>query len=120
MMYRDEWLEPAEAPHRDPPCARHLRHARVRDLDEILAGLDLHGRRDGLTFMPEMRAYVGKRFAIANQLTTVFEYDRWITTRAPIYILAGLHCTGAVVGDRGPCDRGCALMWHEDWLQVDP
>jgi CelD/BcsL family acetyltransferase involved in cellulose biosynthesis len=120
MMYRDEWLEPAEAPHREPPHGHPIRHARVRDLHEILAGLDLHGRRDGLTFMPEMRAYAGKRFAIAGELMTVFEHDRWIATRAPIYILAGLHCTGAVIGDRGPCDRACALMWHQDWLHVDP
>jgi hypothetical protein len=120
MMYRDEWLEPASAPPRVPRHAHPMRHARVRDLDEILAGLDLRGRRDGLTFMPEMKAYVGKRFAVANQLTTVFEYDRWIATRAPIYILDGLHCSGAVLGDRGPCDRGCALMWHEDWLHVEP
>ncbi|HEX3478968.1 MAG TPA: GNAT family N-acetyltransferase [Kofleriaceae bacterium] len=120
MMYRDEWLEPSSAPPRAPGHAHPARHARVRDLDEILAGLDLRGRRDGLTFMPEMKAYAGKRFAIANQLTTVFEYDRWTATRAPIYILDGLHCTGAVLGDRGPCDRGCALMWHEDWLLVEP
>jgi CelD/BcsL family acetyltransferase involved in cellulose biosynthesis len=120
MMYRDEWLEPASAPPRAPGHAHPMRHARVRDLDEILAGLDLRGRRDGLTFMPEMKAHVGKRFAIANQLTTVFEYDRWISTRAPIYILDGLHCSGAVLGDRGPCDRGCAMMWHEDWLHVEP
>src|SRR5215468_6779771 len=120
MMYRDEWLEPTSAPPHAPGHTPPVRHARVRDLDEILAGLDLRGRRDGLTFMPEMKAYVGKRFAIANTLTTVFEYDRWIATRAPIYILDGLHCSGAVLGDRGPCDRGCAMMWHEDWLHVDP
>ena len=70
--------------------------------------------------MPEMRAYVGKRFAIASQLTEVFEYDRWLPTRAGVYILDGLHCTGAVTGRRGPCDRACALMWHEEWLHVDP
>jgi CelD/BcsL family acetyltransferase involved in cellulose biosynthesis len=122
MMYRDEWLEPAEPPrpHRAPTAGRSVRHARVRDLDEIAAGLDLRGRRDGLTFMPEMRAHAGKRFAIASCLTTVFEYDRWIATRAPIYILEGLHCTGAVLADRGPCDRGCAVLWHADWLYVEP
>jgi hypothetical protein len=120
MMYRDEWLEPAAPPPRRPSQGRPAHHARVRDLDEIVAGLDLHGRRDGLTFMPEMRAYVGKRFAIASKLTTVFEHDRWIATRAPIYILDGLHCTGAVMEQRGPCHRACALMWHEAWLHVDP
>ena len=120
MMYRDEWLEPAPPPHRGPTPAHAARHARVRELDEILAGLDLRGRRDGLTFMPEMRAYAGKRFAIAGRLATVFEHDCWIATRAPIYILGGLHCTGAVTAARGPCDRGCAVMWHQDWLDLEP
>ncbi len=129
MMYRDEWLEPAEAPPRGPappaPERRSRRaldtgHARVRELGEIRAGLDLRGRRDGLTFMPEMAQFAGKRFPIASRLTTVFEHDRWIEPRAAIYILDGLHCTGAVVGDKGPCDRACALMWHQDWLIVEP
>jgi len=120
MMYRDEWLEPAEAPPRGPTPPATGPHARVRSLEEIRAGLDLRGRRDGLTFMPEMARYAGRRFPIANKLTQVFEYDRWLETRAPIYILGGLHCTGAVVGDKGPCDRACALMWHEDWLIVEP
>jgi len=122
MMYRDEWLEPAAPPQRGPTPPRDapLRHARVRDHGDILAGLDLYGRRDGLTFMPEMRAHCGKRLAITGQLTEVFEYDRWTPTRAPIYILAGLHCTGDVLGERGPCDRACALLWHADWLYVEP
>jgi hypothetical protein len=92
---------------------------RVRSVEEIRAGLDLRGRRGGLTFMPEMAQHAGKRFAIARQLTKVFEYDRWIAPRAPIYILRGAHCSGAVVGDNGPCDRACALMWHEDWLILE-
>ncbi|MCX5744159.1 MAG: hypothetical protein NT062_16845 [Proteobacteria bacterium] len=96
-----------------------VRHARVRDLDEIVAGLDLRGRRDGLTFMPEMRAYVGTRIAIASQLTRVYEHDHWVDPIAPIYILEHLHCTGAVHGERG-CDRACALLWHADWLMVEP
>jgi CelD/BcsL family acetyltransferase involved in cellulose biosynthesis len=120
MMYRDEWLEPAEAPKRGPTPPTTARHARVRDIDEIRAGLDLRGRRDGLTFMPEMARYAGKRFPIANKLTTVFEHDRWLETRAAIYLLEGLHCSGAVVGDKGPCDRACSMMWHEDWLVVEP
>ena len=119
MMYRDEWLEPAAAPHGTVPHPGFASHARVREIDEIRAGLDLRGRRDGLTFMPEMERHAGKRFAIANRLTKVFEYDRWVETRAPIYILAGLQCTGEAVGSRGPCDRACSLMWHADWLIVE-
>jgi CelD/BcsL family acetyltransferase involved in cellulose biosynthesis len=120
MMYRDEWLEPAAAPQRGPTQAVAGQHARIRSLEEIQAGLDLRGRRDGLTFMPEMAQHAGKHHRIASKLTTVFEYDRWITTRGAIYILDGVHCSGAVVGDNGPCDRACSLMWHEDWLIVEP
>jgi len=121
MMYRDEWLEPAAAARKHGPARPATKqHARIRSYDEIRAGLDLAGRRDGLMFMPEMAQHAGSRFPIASEITTVFEYDRWTETRAAIYILDGLHCTGAVVGDKGPCDRACSLMWHEDWLIVEP
>ena len=32
--------------------------------------------------------------------------------------VAGL-VAGAVLGPPGPCDRGCALLWHERWLRFD-
>jgi hypothetical protein len=116
LMFRDDWLEPARAPHHGPPAARGGLHARVRDPDEIFAGLDLHGRRDGVTFYPQMAALAGRRFAVANRLTRVFEHDRWVDTPRPVYLLDGVHCDGSALGDRGPCHRACALVWHEDWL----
>ncbi|HTJ45190.1 MAG TPA: GNAT family N-acetyltransferase [Kofleriaceae bacterium] len=118
LFYRDEWLEPAAAPR--PITAREpaKRHARVRDLDEIERGLDLAGRRDGVTFMPEMAIYAGKRLAIAGVITKVFEDDRWLAPPRPIYLLDGARCVGA--RRHGPCDRACALLWHEDWLVIDP
>jgi hypothetical protein len=118
-MFRDEWLEPAPAPGQ-VATARAKRHARVRGLDEIAAGLDLRGRRDGVTFMPEMAAYAGKRLAVVDRIERVFELDRWTPTPHAIYLLDGARCSGAVLGDRGPCDRACALLWHEDWLVLEP
>ena len=119
LMFRDAWLEPAAAPAKPPAVTPH-RHARVRDGADIIAGLDLFGRRDGLTFMPEMAAHAGKRFAILGTIDRVFEHDRWVAPRAPLYLLEGLHCSGALCGKRGPCDRACTLMWHADWLIVEP
>lgn len=116
LMFRDEWLEPAPSPHEGPTGVRPRPHARVRAADEIAAGLDLHGRRDGLSFHPRMANLAGRRFPVATRLTRVFEYDRWVDTPHPVYILDGAHCDGAVLGRRGPCHRGCALLWHEDWL----
>jgi hypothetical protein len=120
MMYRDEWLE--EAPHsvKTPPSSDHRQHARVREVEEIVAGLDLFGRRDGVTFMPEMTAHVGKRFAIAAQLGEVFELDHWVPPQAPVYLLDTVRCTGEICGKNGPCDRACTLMWHADWLILEP
>jgi hypothetical protein len=125
-MFRDEWLEPAEAAHAAPPAPAMephrpamQRHARVRDAADIANGLDLFGRRDGLTFMPEMKAFAGRRLPIASKLERVFELDRWVTPRAPIYLLDGAHCAGAVCGEDGPCDRACTLMWHADWLIIE-
>jgi hypothetical protein len=120
LMFRDEWLEPAEAPAHVAPAPSNKRHARVRDPSEIAAGLDLRGRRDGLTFMPEMAACAGRRVQIARQITQVLEHDRWASPPKPIYVLEGLCCSGEGRGASGPCDRACPLLWHEDWLTIEP
>ena len=121
-MFRDDWLEPAARPRQGPPGPgpAAVRRARVRSVGEIVAGLNLAGRRDGLQFTPEMARYAGQRFPIVEAIPKVFEYDRWIGTRRPVYILEGLHCGGVVPGEPGPCDRACALLWHEDWLLLEP
>ncbi len=112
LMYRDEWLEPAEAPKTTAPT-KALRYARVRDAADIQAGLDLAGRRDGLTFMPEMAAFAGRRLPVVEKIDRVFELDKWVRPPHPIYILGNCHCSGSISGG---CDRACALLWHEDWL----
>lgn len=120
LMFRDDWLEEAPALHLPPPTATHGRHARVRDPADIARGLDLSGRRDGLTFMPEMARFAGQRLPIVGQLARAFEHDRWIAPRQTIYLLGGAACDGAACGDDGPCDRACALLWHKDWLYLEP
>ena len=118
--YRDEWLEASEPPAETPgACEQHLRIARVGPMEHILKRLGLLDRRDGLMFMPEMARYVGTRVGIVRQLSRVFEYDRWTEPPCPVYILEGLHCTGAILGSDGPCDRTCPLLWHADWLELD-
>ena len=122
LMYRDEWLVDTDAPTAVSRAStpQGTRHARVRDIDEIRATLDLHGRRDGLTFMPEMEKHTSQRFRVVSRLPQVYELDRWLAPRGATYILEGLCCTGEVLGERGPCERQCALLWHEDWLLLDP
>ncbi len=120
MMYRDDWLEPAaQSPEVVTIWREGLRFARVRPMQEILARMDLFGQRDGLMFMPEMIRHAGVRAAIVCKLPQVFEHDRWVETPQPVHILDGLHCTGAVLGGRGPCDRACPFLWHADWLEFE-
>ena len=119
MMYRDEWLEPAKP----GSGARTLtsgetRFARILSLARITRGLAWRGQREGLMFTPEMARFAGVRVRILRQLTRVFEYDRWLNPRHPIYIL-DLHCTGGTLGSDGPCDRACHLLWHADWLELE-
>lgn len=116
LWFRDEWLEPAEAQRCEPPSASRLLHVRIRSLEEIRSGLDPFGRRDGLRFMPEMAQYAERRFRAVSHLGDVFEYDKWVPTRSPIWILEGVQCSGTPVGGEAPCDRACTLLWHEDWL----
>jgi hypothetical protein len=106
LIFPDGWLEAAAAPRRAPPVADTRLRARVLDLDEILTGLDLFGRRDGVAFLPSMRRQVGRRLAIAGELPG---------EPSPSYLLEGIACDGAPRG----CDRACPLRWHPSWVRVD-
>jgi CelD/BcsL family acetyltransferase involved in cellulose biosynthesis len=120
LMYRDEWLEPAEAPAPTAEAGRGPRQfARIHPLDQIRASLDASGRREGLTFMSEMARHAGKLLPVVRRLERVYERDNWGPTRGPVYVLDGAFCTGAAVGELGPCDRACSLLWHGDWLTME-
>ena len=120
MFYRDEWLEPSDPPaqQQDGPQGQ-VHYARIRPLGQILDRLDLLGQRQGLMFMPEMGRYAGMRVRVFGRISRALEYYRWVDVLVPVYILEGLHCTGASLGSDGPCDRGCHLLWHVDWLEFE-
>jgi hypothetical protein len=123
LMFRDEWVKPAPAPAAGlaakPAATQDGVYKRVRLADEILVTLDGNGKRDGLGFMPEMYRWAGQRFKVAKKMARVYEYGRYADTPIPIYILEGPQCSGAVLGRKAPCDRGCAILWHGDWLRDD-
>jgi hypothetical protein len=121
LFFRDEWVEPVAAPAAGPEGDRcSARYVEVRSQEEIESTLDSRGKRQSLMFMPEMLRYTKMRFPILKRVTNVYEADRHAEVRIPIYILDGLYCSGAVMGARGPCDRGCRLLWHADWLRESP
>jgi len=121
LMFRDEWLKPAATP-KTPAVFNNLTDSfvRIRSVEEIRSSLDPQGKRDGLMFMPEMYQWAGKKFRVATQVTSlyesVFEYEGYAPVQSPVYILEGLHCSGKVLGPKGPCDRRCFILWHKDWL----
>lgn len=120
MMYRDDWLEPASPVARTLPLAQGpIGFARIRSAEEIAATLDPLGRRGALLFMPEMLRYVGQRLPVMRRIDRVQELGRWTTVRDGVYVLGGVRCTGAILGENAPCDRQCEILWHPDWLALE-
>ena len=122
LLFRDDWLKPASAPAVQaslPPGPNTGDYMRVRSAQEIRASLDRQGKRDGLMFMPEMFRWTGMRFRVARRIPLVWEFGTYLPPKPPVYILDGLNCSGAALGQRGPCDRGCSIRWHGDWLLPD-
>ena len=118
LMFRDEWLEPAEAP--SSMCS-HLPEGgtvTVRSALDIQASLNKYGRRDGLLLMPEMLQYSGRTFRVHRMIENIFEHGRPQPLTRPVYLLDGLFCSGDILGEDGPCHRGCRLLWHRDWLSI--
>jgi hypothetical protein len=120
MMFRDEWLEEVESPAESPVhSVPNQLYATVRTIDEIKQSLDSYNSHHGLMFMPEMYKYSGQRYPILHRIERVWGPGVHLPVAEPIYLLEGLHCAGTVVGEDGPCDRGCRLLWHEDWLRIE-
>jgi hypothetical protein len=115
MMFRDDWLEPAEAPAEAPPPSTGK--VRVKSVEAIEATLDRHRRHDGIRFMPEMRDFAGAVVDVDQRVTRVFELDAWRPLTIEAFLLRGLACTGAALGDDGPCHRACPFIWHGDWVE---
>ncbi|HEX3462425.1 MAG TPA: hypothetical protein VHS78_00045 [Candidatus Elarobacter sp.] len=117
LLFRDEWLEPSSAALAEPRA--HARYARVRPLAEIRATLDARGARDGIAFCAAMERYAGQRFPVHKRVQAT-AVTWWRRPGAEWYILDGLRCRGESLTTEGPCHRGCGLLWHRDWLELDP
>ena len=121
MMFRDEWLEEAPEPpreHRTRTAATGL-SATVRSAEEIRATLDADDRCDGILFMPEMAGYAGRRLPVYKKVTRVWGPGVYGPAARPVYLLDGVFCSGEVLGEDGPCDRACRILWHEHWLRIE-
>lgn len=88
----------------------------VLSVREIAAGLDAHGRLEGLPFMPEMVRYCGLRFRVALRAERACAHPSPAPLRrlAGTVTLDGLRCDG---GAHAGCQLGCMLLWKETWLR---
>jgi hypothetical protein len=100
----------------EPLELRQGEWVQVRDLHEIHTTLDRDGRYRGLSFMPEMMQFCGKKFKVyrrveAIRLETTGEMRRM---KSPTVFLEGVFCDGSF---HGGCHRSCFCFWKEAWLK---
>src|SRR5262249_4910726 len=88
----------------------------VRSALEILATLDGDGSLDGMPFMPEMAAHIGRRYTVGRRVDKICNtIDKTGSRRMydTVY-LEDLRCDGS--GHDG-CQAGCRICWKEAWLR---
>ena len=88
----------------------------VRSALEILGTLDGQGSLDGMPFMPEMAAHVGRRYTVGRRVDKICNtIDKTGSRRLydTVY-LEDLRCDGS---GHGGCQAGCRIYWKEAWLR---
>jgi hypothetical protein len=88
----------------------------LRSAGEILATLDDDGCLDGVPFMPEMLAYLGRQFTVSAQVERAcdtIDYSGVLRLKDTV-ILDDERCDGS--GHDG-CQAQCRLYWKEAWLR---
>lgn len=90
----------------------------VREREEILRTLDKNGQLEGMPFMPEMFAFIGRRFRVYKRAhktcDTVNDYKNRKMKDA--VHLEGVRCDGKWHGE---CDAECLIFWKTAWLRTD-
>jgi hypothetical protein len=88
----------------------------VRSATEILATLDEEGSLEGMPFMPEMLAHLGRRYTVGRRVDKICNtIDKTGSRRMhdTVY-LEDLRCDGS---GHGGCQAGCRIYWKEAWLR---
>ena len=87
----------------------------VRSKQEILQTLDMHGRLDGMPFMPQMFDYCGKRFEVHKSAHKTCDHVYTVASRSiGDAVHLNLRCDGQAYGG---CQHKCLLFWKEAWLK---
>jgi len=86
----------------------------VKPMEEILQTLDSRGCSKGLTFMPGMAEYCGRRARVFKRVERMLvEPTCEVRNVKNTFLLEQAICPG--LGQR--CDRACFYFWREVWLR---
>jgi hypothetical protein len=86
----------------------------VKSEDELLATLDEQGTLDGLPFMPEMRAFSGRRHRVSGRAGRICVETAWMRRMDGAVFLDEVRCDGSA---HDQCQRGCVIFWRDQWLK---
>lgn len=86
----------------------------VRSAREIAATLDVDGKLDGLTFMPEMALFCGKRFRVDRRADITCVEGHGLRRLQDTVFLEDVRCDGSA---HDGCERRCLVFWKEAWLK---
>jgi hypothetical protein len=88
----------------------------IRSAADILATLDGDGALENMPFMPEMAAYIGRRYRVSRRVDKICNTIDLTGSRRmhnTVY-LEDLRCNGS---GHGGCQAGCLFYWKQAWLQ---
>jgi hypothetical protein len=88
----------------------------VRTAEEILLTLDERGELAGQPFMPEMIAFIGRRYRVVARAERVCDTIGYGHTRRMVdtVLLDAERCDGT---GHGGCQAECRVYWHTAWLK---
>ncbi len=86
----------------------------VLNFDEIAATLDGNGCLDHMPFMPEMKAFCGKRFTVRHRLNKTCVEGYGARLLYSTVTLQDVYCDGS---SHDGCQRSCPVLWKEAWLK---
>lgn len=95
---------------------------RVKTREEILRTLDGRGVCGQVGFVAEhMQQFCGSVFVVEKCVERFYdEKDDFVSRMENTYALAGVYCDGHQPDSKQVCNRGCALFWKGEWLELLP
>ncbi len=98
-----------------PAHARFLRgdRVRIRSAAEILRTLDADAMCEGVLFMPEMAASIGRESIVHRRAERTCVEGYGFRSMKNAVFLEDRRCDGSAHDD---CQRDCLIFWHEAWL----